>query len=430
VTGFGKRLHIGSAIPLGCALAALWAQPASAESDLKIFTADTLELNGDVRLVAVDGEKSWVEGGFGKLRSGSDGDLRVRPQLGNANLVWQPQFTWSLAAVVVGSLQGGERTEAGLSQAYLTYKPMRGQRLSISARAGLMWPPVSLEHEGADWHVKDSITPSAINSWIGEEVRPVALEASVAATLGRHNLRATAAVMAANDTSGTLLTFRGWALHDRTTLAFRRQPLPPLDEELAGYQAPYTHPLIDLRHGFADRPGYYAKLAWQPPIPVRLELFRYDNRADPEAVNQDLEWGWRTQFDNLGLVADLGSRTEVKAQAVQGRTRMGFVEPGDTHLWVDNRFRSAFVLVTHAFGPVGLAARVEAFDTRNHGSDVGDEYNDTGWAAMLAGKRDWGRFTGLVELLHVSSKREDRGDVGLAPRQRQNQAQAEVRMRW
>ena len=48
-----------------------------------------------------------------------------------------------------------------------------------------MWPPVSLEHEGADWHVQDSITPSAINSWIGEEVRPVALEGTLAANLGR-----------------------------------------------------------------------------------------------------------------------------------------------------------------------------------------------------------------------------------------------------
>ena len=55
-----------------------------------------------------------------------------------------------------------------------SFRPMRGSKIAFSARAGLMWPPVSLEHEGADWHVKDSITPSAINSWIGEEVRPVA----------------------------------------------------------------------------------------------------------------------------------------------------------------------------------------------------------------------------------------------------------------
>ena len=49
---------------------------------------------------------------------------------------------------------------------------------------------------------------------------------------------------------------------------------------------------------------------------------------------------------------------------------------------------------------------------------------------MLAGKREWGRFTGLVELLHVSSQREHREDAALKPRQRQTQLQAEVRMHW
>jgi hypothetical protein len=424
-----RRLRVRGAIPLGCALAALWAMPARAETGTHIFTRDAFELSGDVRLVAADGEPSWVNGGFGKLRSGSDSDLRIRPQLGNLNLVWKPQFTWSLGAVVAGSLQGGERTEGGLSQAYLIFRPMRSNRLALSGRAGLMWPPVSLEHEGADWHVKDSITPSAINSWIGEEVRPVAAEGTLATTLDDHKLRATAALMAANDTAGTLLTFRGWALHDTTTLAFRRQPLPLLGEEIAEYQAPYTHPLLDIPAGFAHRPGYYAKLVWQPPIPVRFELFRYDNRANPENVNSNLEWGWRTQFDNLGIVADLGSGAELKAQATSGRTRMGYVED-DGRRWVNNRFRSAYVLLSHPFGPFGIAVRADIFDTRNRGSDVDDEYDDKGWSAMVAGKSEWGPITGLVELLHVSSKREDREELGLRPRQRQTQLQAEVRMHW
>ena len=89
-----RRLRIGSAIPLGCALAALWAAPASAQSDIQLFTPETVELSGDVRLVVVDGEKSWVDGGFGKLRSGSDFDTRLSPQLGNVSLAWKPQFTW------------------------------------------------------------------------------------------------------------------------------------------------------------------------------------------------------------------------------------------------------------------------------------------------------------------------------------------------
>jgi hypothetical protein len=423
-----KRLLRRGAAPVACALAALCPAPANAQADLRLFTPDTIEVTGDVRLVAVDGEQSWVEGGFGKLRSGSDGGLRIRPELGNASLIWQPQFTWSLSGTIVASVQGGERTQAGLSQAYFSLRPMRGAKTAFSGRLGLMWPPVSLEHEGADWHVKDSITPSAINSWIGEEVRPVALEGTMTASFGDHKLRATAAVMAANDTAGTLLTFRGWALHDLTTLAFNRQPLPPLGDPMQDIQPRFTHPLLNVDRGFARRPGYYAKLVWQPPVPLRIELFRYDNRADPEAVDAEMEWGWHTQFDNLGAVADLGSGFTLKAQALAGRTRMGFVESGGR--WVDNRFRSAFALLTRSFGPFGIAVRGEAFDTHNRGSFWTDAYDENGWSAMLAGKREWGPVTGLVELLHVSSDSPARDHLDLPPRQRQTQLQAEVRMRW
>ena len=183
-----------------------------------------------------------------------------------------------------------------------------------------------------------------------------------------------------------------------------------------------------MHKGFAHRPGYYAKLAWQPPIPVRIEFFRYDNNANPEDFNADMEWGWRTWFNNVGLVANLGDGTQLKGQALEGRTRMGFSQDGAR--WVDNRFRSAFALLTHRIGALGLAARVEAFNTRNRGSIIGEEYDEAGWAEMVAAKRDWGKFTGLIELLHVSSKRDQLEEAGLEARQRQTQIQADLRFRW
>ena len=396
---------------------------------MDILSPETLSVTGSVGLAVTNGEESWVDMGFGKLStSGSGGDdWRARPFLNEANLIWQPRFSWSLSATVVGSFQGGERNEAGISEAYLSFKPMRGADTRVSARAGLMWPPVSLEHEGADWHVRDSITPSATNSWIGEEVRPVALEGTVGTKLGEHELIATAAIFAANDTAGTLLTFRGWALHDRRTLAFHRQPLPPFEDDDLGYQAPFTHPLLDVGPWFANRPGYYAKLAWQPPIPVRFEMFRYDNRADPEAVNDDVEWGWRTHFNHVGISAELAG-TQIKAQAIEGRTRMGFVEEG--HRWVDMRFRSAFLLANRMFGAVGVAARLEAFETRNRGSWWDDEYDESGWSAMLSGKRQWGPITGLIELIHVSSDNPAREHIHIDPQQKQTRLRADMRLSW
>lgn len=414
------RVFVGAA-----ALAAAW--PSTAASDVKLLTADTLEVAGDVRLAAVDGERGWLEGGWGRLRSSGNGSFAVRPELGDVDLVWTPQLGFALSAVVVGALQGGPRTRAGLSQAYLDYRPLKGANAGFSGRLGLLWPPISLEHEGADWHVRDSITPSAINSWIGEEVKPIAAEGTLALDPGGHKLRLTAALMGADDTAGTLLSLRGWALHDRTTLAFVRQPLPPLSGDIAAIQAPYTHPLADVHSGFLHRPGYYAKLAWQPPLPIRLEAFHYDNRANPEDVDVHLEWGWRTKFDNLGLLARIGPAT-LRAQALSGRTRMGFVEGG--RRWFDNRFRSAFALLSLPVGSWNLSGRLEAFGTRNRGSLSTADYDDDGWSGMLAAKRQWGSVTGLAEYLHVSSRMETREDGGLRPRQAQDQVQAALRMRW
>jgi hypothetical protein len=140
------------------------------------------------------------------------------------------------------------------------------------------------------------------------------------------------------------------------------------------------------------------------------------------------EWGWRTRFDDAGLVADLGSGAELKAQALQGRTRMGFVMDG--RRFVDDRFRSAYAMLTKPFGKVGLAVRAEAFDTRNRGSIWTDEYDEHGWSAMVAAKRQWGPVTALAELLHVWSDTPAREYADERERQRQTQLQAEVRMHW
>jgi hypothetical protein len=397
---------------------------------LDLFSSETLTLTGDVRLVGVNGEASWVDDGFGKLRFGADSTAtRVKPVFGEASLVWQPRFSWSLSGTVVALAQGEGRTEAGLSEAYLTFKPLSDGRVRFSARAGLMWPPVSLEHGGGDWAVTETITPSAINSWIGEEVKVLGLEAGARTQLGEHSLSATAAIFDWNDTSATLLTFRGWALHDRKAMAFRKQPLPQLNSFIQYAQPRFTHPVLDLDPGAFHRPGYYAKLAWDLPIPVHIEAIHYDNNGDPLAINADLEWGWRTRFDNIGLFAELNDKWQLRAQAMSGRTLMcyqkGVVE------WVDTRFRSAYAMVTHKFDKGSVSARVDAFGTRNYGEVVTSEDNEDGWAATVAARRSLGEHaTAMVEYLHVESRRMARSRVGLAADQTQDQLQLAMRLHW
>lgn len=399
-----------------------------------ILSPETLSVFADLRAVAVNGETSWAEGEFGKLRygggrpGGSD-DLGVRPEFGEAGLVWQPRFSWSLSGTVVGLVQGGDRYEAGLSEAFLTYKPLSGGPVRFSARAGLMWPPVSLEHGGPEWAVTDTITPSAINSWMGEEVKVLGLELSGRAQLGNHALTATLAGFDANDTAGTLLAFRGWAMHDRKSLAFRNQPLPELNEFIEYVQPRYTHPVLDVDHGFLKRPGYYAKLGWEPPIPVRIELFHYDNNADPEKANADLEWGWRTRFDNIGLVIEPADGWQLRAQGLSGHTEMG-IEVNERY-WVETRFRSAFLMLTRQFERGSVSSRVDLFDARNRGTELTAEDDEDGWAATLAARREIGEmFTALAEFVHIESTRDARIRSGLSPKQTQDQLQLALRLHW
>lgn len=403
---------------------------------LDILSAESLTAYGDARVVAANGEKAWTDGGFGKLRYGGDGTgggdgFDAKPELGEAGLVWQPRLGWAFSGTVVALAQEGEgrSLEAGLSEAYLTYKPLGGGPIRISARAGLMWPPISMEHAGPEWAVADTVTPSAIGSWIGEEVKVVGLEVTAKGQAGAHEIAATVAVFDDNDTAGALLTFRGWALHDRKALAFRRQPLPPLDDFAQSIQPRYTHPLLDLDSGFFKRPGLFGKIAWTAPVPVRLEATHYDNGGDPLAVNADLEWGWRTRFDTLGLAADLGAGREIRAQGLSGRTRMGDKLAGRN--WIDMRFRAAFGQVTQRFARGSVSARVDLFDTRNRGSGVQGQDDEHGWAATVAARRELSpALTALIEYLHVESDRQARTRTALEPQQSQDQVQMVMRARW
>jgi hypothetical protein len=395
-------------------------------SDVELFSPDTLSGSADVRTIAANGERSWERGDFGKLRYGDE----AGPRLGNADLVWQPKFGWVLSATVTASALGGPRPEAGMSEAFFTVRPRLAGSTRAWARIGFVWAPASLEHEGADWHVAETVTPSAINSWIGEEVRPLAAEANLDFAAGDGRMTATAAMFTANDTAGALLALRGWALHDRKTLIGHAQPIPPLSKALAFVQPRYTHPTLYLGEGFARRPGYYLKLAWAPAAPFRVEAFRYVNRADPEDFNAELEWGWDTQFNQVAGELHFDQATAIKVQALAGRSRMGFTNAAG-RIWVDSSFRSAFGLLTRHFSRGGAALRGEVFETTQRGRLVTAQDSEKGWAATLAAHRELGHALSLwVEVLHIESHRQARTREALDPEQRQNQLQFVLRGRW
>jgi hypothetical protein len=411
---------------LALALAMLFdAAPAAAQDDYGDSSGKTLTVTADLRLIAASGEPSWTDGGFGKTRFWPSRDrFQIAARAIEGDVVWQPHLSWSLDATIAAMVQQGA-DNPGLSEAYLSFRREPHGNFRARTRAGLFWPPVSLEHSGPEWAVTDTITPSAINSWIGEEVKVGGVEVGGQWRLGGHRLSLSGALFGFNQTAGTLLAFRGWALHDVKVTAFGLQHLPPLDAFMIDAQAPRTRPMLQL----GNRPGYYVRLAWAPPFPVKLSFFYYDNRGDPEAVTAEtLQWGWRTRFANIGAVIDSTPTLRFKAQAMTGRAEMGFPEPD--RIWVDTRFRSVYLLATQTIGQGSISARVEAFGTTGEGSILGADESETGWATTFAAKRSFGRHvTVLGEVLHTESTRQARVRAALNPRQPQTLAQLAVRLR-
>ena len=386
---------------------------APAQDGPDIFSKNTLSAMVDVRLAVANGAKSFVNGGFGKTRfqGNAGGGYSATLDPAEADVIWNPRFTNSLSANISAVWQNGhDNGGVDLMEAFLNYLPASTGRVRFSGRVGLMWPEISLEHAtGGAWSVVNTITPSAINSWVGEEVKVIGTEATVRASLGEHDFSATGGVFGWNDTSGTLLSFRGWALQDIKATALGSFRLPPFDHFITVIQQNQTDNSVEIDH----RPGFYGRVDWHPPQPFGVALFYYDNEGDPEAFTRDRQWGWRTRFWNLGINADVAPKTKILAQAMTGSTIMGFPMTASNQPWVHTDFSSAYVLAVHDFGKFALTGRIESFQTREHGSEMAPNNSEDGWAATAAVRVPIdNHFTAFAEVMNVDSNRGTRVTLG------------------
>lgn len=392
------------------------ASVAHAETDL--FSRGTFSGLIDLRFAAADGETSWIDGRVGKARFGPG---HQGPRLGEAALVWNPRLSDTLSAVVVGESQDGQRHLIDLGEGYLAYRSRPGAPLRLSARAGVFYPPISLEHDGLDWSVPDTITPSAINTWVAEETKVVGVEATVRRAVAGQVFSVTAGGFKNGDTSGTELTFRGWALHDVKSPVFGRLPLPPLSPAMARRQAPSTTPLAEID----GRIGYYGRVEWRPSPAVAFDLFGYENEGDRTTVDENREWSWETRFWNLGLRLDLEA-VAVKAQVMTGETLMGYSNAKG--VWADAGFEAAYVSVAKPLGPGSATIRYDYFSTTDRTNKATDNNAEHGWAALAAYRWDVRRNSQIVvEALRIDSFRRDRARLRIDPHQVQDVLQVAFR---
>jgi hypothetical protein len=342
----------------------------------------------EVRYAHTDDTKSWLDGGLGKARYGSK-------QRGTADL-----FAVPLVALVVDANYQEivsahvhidadaepdaalDRGRVGLVEAYIGYRNDLSRLFRLRVRGGLFFPPISLEHPGPAWTTIYTITPSAANSWVGEEIRTAGLEARLGIVSGEKELWLTGAAFGWNDPTGTLLTWRGWALHDRQTLVGEKLPLPPISSigpgRLFSRQAPWDSPIreVDGRLGFYG--GARARVAGR----LDLDGLYYDNRGDPAAFDGK-QYGWATRFWNGGARLRLPAGFEVLGQYMDGQTAMGLRPSGV--LLADLDYEAWYVLGSLAHGPVRVSARYDDFATVNRDVFLVEDDNDeTGHAWTAA----------------------------------------------
>jgi hypothetical protein len=412
----------GAVLAWICAAGSAWAEP-------DLVSRDAFTGLVDVRAAVVDGERSWLDGGFGKLRYGGKGDgFQGHASLADAALAWKPRLTWDLSAVVDGEVQDLGGYKADLVQAYLVYKPAPRGPLRYWLRAGLYYPQVSQEHAGPLWLDEDALTPSALDTWIGEEVKVVGGEASVSGALGEHQITATVGAFGYDDTSGTLLTFRGWALGDVKAGATGAFELPPLERHYLIGQPQETYPLREID----SRVGFYGRVEWRPPGPFSVNAFHYDNRGNLVGVDHEHQWAWATQFSNIGAALTLGEHTRILSQVLWGDTRMGF--PTSRGVWFDLGYDAAYLLASQDLGPGAVTGRIELFRTSDRNfrpalDDADQDLGERGWA--LTGDYRW-KLTPfanvLFEVTHVESNRPSRMQAGLGQRQTQTLLQTALRL--
>jgi hypothetical protein len=396
---------------IGLAVVALSASPASADDRLKM----NLILEG--RLVTTPPSTSFLDGGLGKTRYGRT-PRTIQARLAQAVLLgrFEPRPDLVLNVHANFDAEHNFTRRLDLVESALRYTPALGDTLTLDVRAGLFFPSISLENTSPGWLSPYTTSFSAINSWIGEEVRSLGVEAGPSLRMGEAQIRAFGAVARQNDPNGTLLAWRGFALHDRITTLGDRLPLPALRSfgrpDLFPEQPRYVEPLREV-----DR-----RWTWSTGLAVshpkhRLRAVYQAPTADPGAFDGK-QYAWRTRFWSLGVSRFLGP-VELLFQGLDGETRMG----------ITSRHRN--VVIAGFRSAYGLASWMPAADSRHRATVrydyfrvqdrdefvIEDSNDETGRAWTFAYSfSPVARHRITLEALHVQSTRANRLDLGLAKR--------------
>lgn len=388
----------------------------------------------DVSAISVSSPfTTWLDEGQGKLRfDEDDGPL----EFSRAFLEYRGRLAPTLVAHGVLNIQDTKDQLLDLTEAYLEWRPVPRTPWRVRSRVGAFYPRLSLENVSAGWSSPYLLSSSAINTWIGEELRTVGGELRASRTLPdlplAPEVSLEAAVFYANDPTGALLNTRGWSIGDRQTGITSALPLPavpaiepwiPVERAPDGFE-----PFQEIDH----RAGYYVGAEWRAGESFRIKFVHYDNHGDPEAEKNE-EYAWDTSFDHVGVEFVLPGDVGVIGQWLDGKTQAG-EDLGPWRVW-DSGFDARFLLVTRAFGRHRLSARYDDFDVQPINDPDKYTNRDHGYAWTAGWLYEWSEHVRLgAEYLAIATEHCETLQCawvfnGLPRTSRQNQLQLSLRWR-
>ena len=358
--------------------------------------ATDFQFSLDARLVDSDGRKSFLEGGLGTLRFGSD---QSGLQLGRLRLALDQPIGQILTVHLDASSWGDhEKNPIDLTEAFLELRPYPHSGFRARLKGGAFYAPISLENRLAGWESPYTLSYSALDSWIAEELRTIGLEGSLewlGTRLGHDfDVALTGAVFGWNDPAGVALANHGFALQDRQTGLFERIGQPGA-VPVRGFE---------VFHEIDGRPGFYEGLEVRYLDRIVLRALHYDNQADPGALDApEHRFAWRTRFNTAGVRFDGDQGWSAILQWLDGQT---YLEPVE-NLYLEWVFDTRYALLSKHFGHHTLSVRYDDFAVVSHNaSPSGNQQGHAFTAAYIFEPSTHWRFT--LEWLSVHSTNANR----------------------
>jgi len=248
----------------------------------------------------------------------------------------------------------------------------------IQLRAGQFFLPTSRENKGDLWTSPYTISFSALNTWIGEEVRPAGADLQWRHTFGTgHALTAAATGFRGNDTMGALLGWRGWWIGNRLSSYNEVIPLPPLasfQTFFAGQRHDGTKPFGKDLDG---NTGISARMRYSIPQIANVQYLYLNNHGDRKL--HDGEYSWATKFHLLSAEINTADKHTLAAEYLRGSTGMGD-EPG----YVEADIWAAYILFSEKIGRTRFSGRYDRFKTTEKDFSLAENNDESGHSWTLA----------------------------------------------